>query len=436
MRSARTRSLQTIAIVGAGFEGTLAALWLGQACRGTGIRIVLAPCPGAEACDFAYATLPARPDDLLGALGISDLTLLQACSASFALGVALGDHTLPFGSVGMDFAGADFHHHWLLTDRQESYFAYSPAWQAMQGAQFAPPVARNAIGSLQHEFTRLVDVPALVDLLSRQFESRGIRVTAPIDSNQWSPTHNAHKLVFTDSESLDADIVIDASGSRSDGESPWLHAQSEDTVAPLPTYKVEDEGPAWLRVTPLADRTILTRFDHTRSSASRTPWEGNVVRIGAAAHALPPLLPWYSSLLMRSIRRLAEWLPPSRDLDHHRRAFNRQFAADVDLLASANALVETALGRPSDATPEAALSLWCKRGAWHDPDSDLLNRWDWIGLLMALNHYPQNHDPLAERLPAKSRTQHCARLRAEIVRITSGFPKLTDYLAAAQQAGQ
>ncbi|MEL7022924.1 MAG: tryptophan 7-halogenase [Pseudomonadota bacterium] len=436
MRSARTRTLQSVAIVGAGFEGTLAASWLAHTCRGTGVRITLVPVPGVECCDSAYCALPARPDDLLSPLGISDLTLLKACQASFALGVTLGERTLPFGSVGLDFAGSDFHHHWLLTDREEPYFAYSPAWQAMQASKFAPPVSRNAIGPLQHEFTRLMDIRALTHVLTDGLDARGVQVTAPLDATLEDLADDERRLKLVDGDTLDADLIIDARGNAASEAQLWLQSSMEDGSASHPAYTLAFAQSGWELTLPLAKATLNLRVQRERDEIDGPPWQGHRVRIGAAAHALTPLLPWYSSLLMRSIRRLAAWLPPAGNEANHRQAFNQQTLADIASLRSANALVESALGNTDDDLPLSALELWRKRGVWHDPDCTLLNRWDWISLLFALGHLPATHDPLAERFPAELRAQQCARLRSEIGRVTSGFPTLSEYLAAAQQAGQ
>ncbi|MEO0366795.1 MAG: tryptophan 7-halogenase, partial [Pseudomonadota bacterium] len=290
--------------------------------------------------------------------------------------------------------------------------------------------------SLQHEFTRLVDVTALTRVLTEALDARGVQVTAPLDATLEDLADDVCRLNLVGGDSLDADLVIDARGSTANGAHPWLQSRTDEGGATHPAYTLTRVESNWQLAIPLANVTLNMTVPRVRDAIEGAPWQGRRVRIGAAAHAITPILPWYSSLLMRSIRRLAAWLPPAGNEANHRQAFNQQTLADIASLRCANALVESALGDTDDDLPQSALELWRKRGVWHDPDCTLLNRWDWISLLFALGHLPATHDPLAERFPAELRAQQCARLRSEIGRVTSGFPTLSEYLAAAQQAGQ
>ena len=150
--------VQSIAIIGGGTAGWLAAATLGRLISPSFCRVVLVDSPQQETGAFSEAVLPSfhRLNQLLG---INEADLLRRTGGTFRLGARFDDWGVPgdryfhaFGSLGAKLEAVPFHHFWIkLRGMGEGVRLedYSTAAVAAKQGRFAPPVAdRRSVLSL------------------------------------------------------------------------------------------------------------------------------------------------------------------------------------------------------------------------------------------------------------------------------------------------
>ncbi|MEM8984604.1 MAG: tryptophan 7-halogenase [Pseudomonadota bacterium] len=450
MKAANTHDVGRVVILGDGFEGCLAAASLTDA----GVPVVVLPSLEAGAWDAAYTALPLRPDDLLGQLGVSELQLLIDHGGSYALGIDANDVTVPFGPTGIDFHGSRFHHHWRLAS-EPPFFAFSPSWVALQDGRFAPPVPQNAIDSLQHELVRLVDIKSLTNHLRTIAATNGATfLPRPLADVERNDVGGLAAVVDMNGQRHHADLYIDASGPTRQllpSDSAWstcgpsgtLSVSHSPTAALRPSITGTLTGDSCVVAFPQQSNLTTLRVDLDASATPTwvpgfrdAPWIDNCVSIGFAASHNVPLMPWHTSALMRSVRRLIDYLPDRHHSRPSRTTYNRQTVAEyAELQSIDHLLLAWARSRaPLSDALAARVALFEKRGFWHAGDTTLIDDCTWINTLFALGYRPCGGDVLAERWSMAERRRELRELRERITRVIAAFPTLGDYIAAAHRA--
>ncbi|MEM9402070.1 MAG: tryptophan 7-halogenase [Pseudomonadota bacterium] len=441
-----------VVIAGHGFVAWLVAASLVRQVE----TLSVIPVDGSSDWDGAYASLPLRPDDLLGELGISELDLLIKHAGSYSLGLVSDAFTLPYGPVGIDFRGSRFHQHWLL-DPQNPFFSYSPAFVALKAGRFAPPVPQNAIGTLQHELARTVDIASLTQALRAQAIEAGVHlVDSTLQSVECSASRDIIAIVDQGGKTLSGDWYIDASGPvrpvaeaqavdwQAAGRPGRLDVSTVTSRDPLrPETRCEHRADGWR----VAHRCQSTGFDisadwsndgtyNWRPGHQVEPWSRNCLSLGFAACQTLSVSAWHSSALMRSIRRLMDNLPDKQALQSSRNLYNRQTVAEYGELQALAQLFEHSADPhiKLDRDLSRRIDLFRKRGLWDSGDATLLDDCTWINALFALGIQPEATDLLSQRWPHDERRQQLFALNEAVTRVTQSFPRLEDYLAAARNA--
>lgn len=469
--------LRHIAVIGNGFEGSLTAATLAHSLSGAGVDVSLYPVADCDRWDAMYATLPAGPDDLVSTLGLGDLDLFQIADAGFSLGANIRNRCAQpagrlkaFGPCGIDFGGVGFHHYWRRCrgdNALSDYFAYSPGNVAMAAGRYAPPVARNAIGPLQHEYARHVNPWKLASRLRQVAESLGVKIM-----NEEVPRQEAnpadHLTFRTAGGSVErADLCVDCSGPADvlGRRGDWVAApgsvdfdlQLESRLrAPQsgPWYDVLGDERGWQVDIPQGDEVLGIRLQEGESAGApyrsgriRRAWQSNVVAIGHAAVALPPIEPLQSTALMLSVRRLINLLPGRECRPEETAEFNQLFARDIDDALQLMTLHEA--GRASDELLEGltqsaealaglarAVNLFIATGRLPASDAALVEPHQWINTLIFYGIEPSRLEALALRPEQRELEQRLAGLRSRIEEVVAEFPTHAFYLEQVRAAAR
>lgn len=436
-------AITRISIAGHGVEAWLAANHLLAALGPRQVEISIHPVEGSDAWDRLYSTWPAGPDDGLASIGLGGHGLAASCNGSFSLGVQHGEQFVPYGGIGIDFAGVPFHHHWQrLQGGQEadSYFSWSVAHEAASKQAFAPPQPRNAIGPLQHATARHLDISLLTTVL----RDRAMR----------------HGVTVANEPGGAADLILDCSGPQRilTADRNWQAAEGipayridisteNSTETPTPWHSVQPADNGWSIAIPGNGwkSRIKLAAGETGEGHSFKPghveqaWVGNTLALGTAAAVFLPAEPVQPRFLASSLRRMVSLLPgrdcAPQETNEYNHLQQTELAEIEDLLS---AYEYARRGKLDMASTHDKLSMrlqqFMQRGWVAPADSDFLQPSDWARVWIQLGIRPVNTSRLTNRLPLAEIESRMKQLQEDIKRTASEFPSHRDFLRAVQTA--
>jgi tryptophan halogenase len=385
----QTGRLQSIAIVGGGTAGWMAAIYLNRFLRRMNGKVVLVESPTLGTIGVGEATIPSLTN-FVRLLRLDEKEFMRRTSATYKLGIRFDDwarngitYWHPFGVCGARINGNDLFPYWLkrrlATGSNLPYSDYS--LQALLGeAEKAPwPFGGSSRIAETGSYAYHLDASALGDYLKEIATAEGVQhLFGTVQNVTLDEQGNIASLDIGGERSLAADLFLDATGFRGRlieetlGD-PWIDWSKfmlcDRAVAlPLPRgdrfppYTLSKAMPAgWAWRIPLSSRT---GNGYVYSSAHLSPdaaaealiaqsglprargadprhlqirlgrrtnfWLRNCVSVGLASGFVEPLESTGIHLIQRAIMLLVEYLPDRGLNDALRRAYNARMAAVYD----------------------------------------------------------------------------------------------------------
>jgi tryptophan halogenase len=215
------RRIRSIAIVGGGTAGWLAASILARACpAGTAISVIesqqIAPIGVGE------ATIPPFLD-ALRFLGIDESEFVRTCGATYKLGIVYRDWAAPgheywhpFGTLGTAIERRPFHHYWhhaLAANRNPKIEQFSLCAALGQAGKFRFPDPRAQGAAAGLRYALHFDATTVAGFLHQFAAGLGVqRLQRTVATATRRADGFIEELVFSDGERLEADLYIDCSG--------------------------------------------------------------------------------------------------------------------------------------------------------------------------------------------------------------------------------
>lgn len=271
------RRIRSIAIVGGGSAGWIAAAALSHTLKDRFTRIVLIESPEIGTIGVGEATIPPiRTFNTL--LGIDEDDFVRHTQATFKLGIefrnwATKGHVYyhPFGTYGTPFEKVAFHHYWLKLRQlgDDTPLAdYSLSSTAARLGKFIRPVQdpKLVLSSLSYAFH--FDAGLYARYLQEYSHVHGVtRVERKIvDVRLRAEDGFIESLLLDDGETVEADLFIDCSGFRGlliegalkTGYHDWTHWLPCDRAVAVPSKSVRGLTP------------------YTRSTAHDAGWQWRI----------------------------------------------------------------------------------------------------------------------------------------------------------------
>ena len=357
----------SIVIVGGGTAGWMAAASLQHHFRGTPLKITLIESSEIGTVGVGEATIPTIRR-FYQALGLTDLDVMKATSATCKLGIRFNDwlepgssFIHPFGLFGQDLKGVPFHNYWLRL-RQAGIDPgpmgdYSLGASLAAAGKFTLP-SRNPPSSLSiFDWALHFDAGLFAKLMREVAEKAGVtRVDARITRVNLRPEDGFIESVDLDTGGRVAgELFIDCSGFRGllieealqTGYESWDHwlmcdsalaVQSEGQGAPPPYTDVTALPAGWRWRIPLQHRygngyvyssrhvsdeaarqTLVGAIDERLLREPRTirfkpgrrlkAWNKNCIALGLAAGFLEPLESTSIALIETGIDKIKQLFP-------------------------------------------------------------------------------------------------------------------------------
>jgi tryptophan 7-halogenase len=387
------RRIRSVAIVGGGTAGWMAAAALSKSLAGMGVELRLIESAQVNPVGVGEATIPPIMD-YIRQLGIDESELVREIKATYKLGIGYRDWTRtghfyfhPFGPAGPGIGNIPFQAYWLkslLEGKAAPLEEYSIQTMAALRGRFARP--QHAPNTPLNKITYALhfDAGRFAQYLRGYAEARGVRRTEG---------HVRHvslrgadgfveSVTLENGESVCADLFVDCSGFQGlliEGAlrtgyqdwSQWLPCDravivhTERSAPPNPYTLVTAREAGWQWQIPLQHRDgngyiyssefsgdsaagallasnlsgralsepAALRFRPGRRSAA---WNRNVVALGLAAGFLEPLEATSIHLIQRGIAMLLKFFPDRdfapADTDRYNRLLEAEFARVRDFL--------------------------------------------------------------------------------------------------------
>jgi tryptophan halogenase len=313
-------------------------------------------------------------------LGINEVDFILATNATPKLAIKfsnwgkLGDNYChPFGQVGHDINGLDFHHFWLSLRNADlpEYSRYSIAAEAAEQGRFALPSEHQGLWATTFNYAYHFDAVRYAAYLNRYAQSRGVkRIEGKFVSATQDEQGNICDLMLESGEKITGDFFIDATGFRAlliekllktpyESWQHWLKCDSAiaipcSVIKPLKAFTHSTAHKAgWQWRIPLQHRVgngmvfssqyvsreealsdLLSNIEAEPLAEPRhfsfipgmreNQWSHNCVALGLAGGFLEPLESTSIYLIQFAIQKLIEYFPVSTDFSFSKKEFNKQ----------------------------------------------------------------------------------------------------------------
>ena len=364
------RRIRTIAIVGGGTAGWLAASILARALPGTGTSLSLIESAEIGTVGVGEATIPPIID-LLRFLNIDEADFIRHTQATYKLGIRFSDwrrigesYWHPFGTFGAPINRRPFFHSWNKARSEGlnlAFNSFSLCATLGDAGQFQFPDTRPDTVASGLKYALHFDATLVAKYLRAYAERLGVmRLERTVAGATQGPAGEINALLFADNSALTADLYLDCSGFRGllieqalgTGYVPWTDllpcdravAFATPVMQPRPPYtesRARDAGWQWriplqhrvgngyvyssahctdeqahadlasmVGVAPEAEPRFL-RFTTGRRKAF---WNRNCVALGLSSGFLEPLESTSIHLIVSGIFHLLDHFP-DRDFD-------------------------------------------------------------------------------------------------------------------------
>lgn len=216
--------IRSVAIVGGGTAGWLAASMLARVLAGSGTSITVIESPDIGTIGVGEATIPPIID-LLGFLGIDLADFVRATQATFKLGIRFKDwrtpgesYWHPFGAFGQSFNRRPFYHYWHKARAEGAPlrlndFSLCAALGVENKFRFPDPKAQGPAAGLRYALH--FDAGLVARYLRVYAERLGATLLArTVTAATQTDRGLLDELVFADGSRLRADLFLDCSGFR------------------------------------------------------------------------------------------------------------------------------------------------------------------------------------------------------------------------------
>lgn len=490
--------IATTVIVGGGTAGWMTAAALTRA-FGAAQRVILVESDRIGTVGVGEATVPPIRD-FNRYLDIDEDAFVRETGGSFKLGIEFVDwsgagarYFHPFGYLGPDMAGIDFHHVWLRHSSEggdPDIGRINPETRAAREGRFARDTRHGAINHAFH-----FDAARYAAFLRRYAEVRGCeRIEGEVaEVVRDGETGEIAAVRLASGEVVAGDLFVDCSGFRGlliegaleTGYIDWSHWLPCDRAVAMPCART---GPpeAYTRSTareagwqwriPLQHRTgngyvYCSRFlgdeDAARLLAGRLDgealaepnflrfvtgrrrafWNRNCVAIGLAAGFLEPLESTSIHLIQTSIIRLLGLFPGTAIDPHLVDRFNRDTGAEYESLRDF-VLAHYVLARGVDTpfwdavrnapTPDslsARIDAFRSTGTILYEKSELFGPTNWFAVMTGQGVHPREHHPIAAAMPEATVRERIHRLIRRADAMVGALPPHAEFIARHCAAG-
>ena len=489
--------IKEIVIVGGGSAGWMTAAALSSLLSPQNVTLTLIESDKIGTVGVGEATIP----DMLNfnaILGIDEAEFLKATNGTFKLGIEFIDwgrkgesYIHPFGNIGVDMNGIDFHQYWLHAKAGGNAAPlqdYSICAVASEHHKFTMPTPnpRSLLSHLKYAYH--IDATLYAKYLRGYAEARGVkRIEGKVeDVELHAESGNISGLKMEDGSQINGDFFFDCTGFRSllSGDalnarftdwSHWLPCDTAQTVASkregplLPYTKATAKSAGWQWRIPTQHRTgnghiycseymsdddavesLIEGLDSAPIGEPRkikfktgfrdSLWTKNCIAVGLSAGFLEPLESTSLFLIQQGISRFISLFPSADFSDVVRDEYNKQMRKEFHQVRDFIILHYVATERDDSpfwnycrnmSVPDslkAKMDLFQNAGRIFRYDDELFSKPSWTAVCLGQNIIPKVTDPIVSALPAEQVQHSLNSMRRAMIQAAEKMPDHDEFL--------
>jgi tryptophan halogenase len=492
-------SIREVVIVGGGTAGWMAAAALSRYLNNGYTTVTLIESEEIGTIGVGEATIPPLIN-FNAMLGFNENDFVKATQATFKLGIEFVNwgrvghrYFHPFGDVGHDLQGVNFHQLYLR-ERERRPMPDISAWSmsgvAAQDGKFARPgqQAQYPFNGLRYAFH--LDANLYARFLRSFAEAGGVeRVEGKIvDLKLRGEDGHVESVQLADGRSIAGELFIDCSGFRGllieqalkTGYEDWtkwlpcdraIAAACSYTGNPDPFTRATAHQSGWQWRIPLqhrmgnghvycsafisdddAEQVLVSNLegelqgDPRRLSFTtgrrKLAWNRNVVSLGLSTGFVEPLESTSIHLVQAGIARLLAMFPDRRFNPLERDEYNRQMQRQFEWVRDFVILHYKAMQRDDS-------EFWKQCGTMDVPDSlkekiaqfrnkgriffaegvELFPKQSWIAVMLGQNIVPDGYEPIVDGLDEEKVARALEQMREKLLETANRLPLQRDFIA-------
>ena len=489
--------LKNIVIVGGGSAGWMTAAALSSLLTPDNVSITLIESDKIGTVGVGEATIP----DMLNfnaMLGINEAEFLKATNGTFKLGIEFIDwgrkgesYIHPFGNIGVDMQGIDFHQYWLHSKANGNLAPlqdYSMCAVAGVKNKFTLPEAnpRSVLSQLRYAYH--IDATLYAKYLRAYAEKNGVnRIEGKVEDVKIdTESGNILSLKMESGSTIKGDFFFDCTGFRAlltekslevpfTDWSHWLPCDTAQTVASerngplLPYTKATAQSAGWQWRIPTQTRTgnghiyssqymdddsavdiLMKGLDSPplaqprkirfKTGCREALWNKNCIAIGLSAGFLEPLESTSLFLIQQGISRFISLFPTANVSNAIRDEYNKQMLKEFHQIRDFIILHYVATKRDDSpfwnycrnmSIPDSLkrkLDLFREAGRVFRYDDELFSKPSWIAVCLGQNIVPKAYDPIVASIPAEQVQHSLASMQRAMTQTAEKMPTHESFL--------
>lgn len=484
--------IKKIVIVGGGTAGWMTAAALAKRFSSEYMKILLVESEAIGTVGVGESTIP-HIRGFNDFLGIDEAFFIAETKATFKLGIAFknwgalgNDYIHPFGPLGHDINGVEFHHYWLRMKRESKVHPlddYSVAAVAARAGKFQFPTDDPNSLLSKYNYAFHFDAALYAKYLRKYSQLKRVeRIEGIVATTELNLESGFITAIILDSGlRIDGDLFIDCTGfkgvlidkvlkARFEDWNHWLPcdkaiaapcAPSDKPLHPYTLSTAKSSGWQW-RI-PLQHRTgnghvyassylsddeataiFLDGLDGEllaepkcftfRAGQRKNNWEKNCVAIGLAGGFLEPLESTSIYLIQVGIQKLLDFFPDKNFKKSNSDEFNRQL--DAEYIRIRDFII---MHYKENSRVDSQFWIDCKNMSVPD---GLAHRQKLFGTVGYVDHlqygvyaavcmgqglYPEKYDFKINKYSSESISAYLEKIRSDIKNTVAAMPVAKDY---------
>lgn len=445
-----------VVILGGDISGPMAAAKLTRYLPKSLYDVTFICPPTIERAEL-FAHMPPSLKKVHRDLKIREVDFIRATAATFSLGTNIFETKrsfIPFGSLGPILKDTAFYHVVHCAGYDDIY-QFNLSSRLAKEQKFLLPQSSGPILLSGFDYGYHVNVQAYAKLLTEKAMDMGCRLLMAETSEVERKGNNVSAVTLENGDKIVGDIFVDCSGSEaklkaSGDTNNWTAALDLPSRYTIETTKHRNEVLASASAMSFQSHECSVKFQTQTENVSMSfsnddgrnlsgwlqePWVSNVISMGLASFALPPLCGWNLRLIDEQIERLVKFMPSFNGetllTNEYNRLSNGRIRAVIDYAILLYRVLDIETLNRAERWPTASYKYkyFKSRGRFATMDHDDDWKDEWIAMLLSRYGWPDDMNIMAQQVDVTVSRADLEDIEKTIQHIVKSAPTHREFIA-------